>query len=64
MSKRELPIIPASVFLQMLKEVACSRRRLFPLRNIIVSGDIDVEVDTFPEGMRLRQIVFENKLTF
>jgi hypothetical protein len=64
MSKRELPIIPASVFLQMLKEAACSRRRLFPLRNIIVSGDIDVEVDTFPEGMRLRQIVFENKLTF
>jgi hypothetical protein len=64
MSKRELPIIPASVFLQMLKDVAKSRKRLFPLRNIIVSGDIDVEVDTFPEGMRLRQIVFENKLTF
>jgi hypothetical protein len=64
MSKRELPIIPASVFLRMLKDVAKSRQRLFPLRNIIVSGDIDVEVDTFPEGLRLRQIVFENKLTF
>jgi hypothetical protein len=64
MSKRELPIIPASVFLQMLTDVAESRQRLFPLRNVIVSGDIDVETDTFPEGMRLRQIVFENKLTF
>jgi hypothetical protein len=64
MSRQELPIIPASAFLQKLRTVARSHQRLFPLRNVIVSGDIDVDVDTFPEGLRLRQIVFENKLTF